>query len=179
VKTVVLFASPNKSGNTAYLLKKYLEELKGEVDIFDAYEEDIKPCIACGYCSNHNTCIIKDNMTDIYTKIDSCDTLVIASPIYFTAFPAPLKAIFDRSQVYWSKKFTQKCEIKKRKGILILTGGSNNEKSFPHLEATAKAIFSAIGAQLDERIYALDTDNVKTQDNEMVSKLAYDIGKKQ
>lgn len=181
MNTVVLFSSPNKSGNTAYLLEKYLEALKGEVDIFDAFKEDVKPCIACGYCDSHNSCSIKDKMINIYNKIDDCDVLVIASPIYFSAFPAPIKAMFDRFQLYWSKKYIQKCDvsIKSKKGILILTAGSNNEKMLPHVEITAKAILSTIGAQIDHKIYALNTDNVKAQNNEEASSLAYEIGKNQ
>lgn len=181
MKTVILFASPNENGNTSYLLEKYLEGQKGEVNIFDAFKENVKPCIDCGYCSTHNSCSIKDNMTDIYHKIDDCDVFVIASPIYFSAFPAPLKAMLDRFQLYWSKKYTQNnnSSLKNKRGILILTAGSNNEKILINVEATASAILPAIGAKLNEKIYVLNTDKVKVKDNEIALKLAYEIGKKQ
>lgn len=52
------------------------------------------PCVLGGW----RNCVIDDDMQELYPLIDSCDTLVIATPVYFFSFSAQFKAAIDRME---------------------------------------------------------------------------------
>ncbi|WP_242861012.1 flavodoxin family protein [Clostridium scatologenes] len=180
LKTLAFIASPHKNGNTAVLLNHFLKGISGEVEIIDVYSINVKPCIDCKYCHEHNECALKDDMTDIYKKIENSDNIVIASPVYFSFVPAPLKAVIDRLQVNWSGKFIRndfKIPLNKKVGVLIMTAGSNMENIFEPIEYAIKQFFSITGSEFSHRIYAINTDNVPIEKNEELKRKAFEIGK--
>ena len=110
VKVCVLMGSPRPRGNTAALLQPFCEELKrggGEVERFDLYRKNLQGCLACRSCQqdwNGFGCVIEDDMQEIFSAVESCDLLVLATPIYSWSCTAPLKAVLDRL-VYGMNKF--------------------------------------------------------------------------
>ncbi|NMM62764.1 flavodoxin family protein [Clostridium sp. P21] len=180
MRTLVFIASPHKNGNTAILLKHFLEGVSGEIEIINVYNINVKPCTDCKYCYNHKECVLKDDMTDIYKKIESSDNIVIASPVYFSFVPAPLKVVIDRLQVNWSGKFIRRDfsqNLNKKVGILIMTAGSNTKNVFEPIEYALKQFFSVTGSEFSYKIYAVNTDNVPIEKNEEIKKKAFEIGK--
>ena len=109
-KYTIIFGSPRKAGNTAALLKPFINELRemnAEIDYFDIYEKNIAGCRACLHCQEDVgsiNCIIDDDMQPILKSIATSDTIVLASPIYAWSAPAPMKAVIDRS-IYSSCKY--------------------------------------------------------------------------
>lgn len=178
MKTVVLFSSPNRKGNTSILLDNFLKEYKGEVEILNVYDLNIEPCIDCRYCYNTGKCKLKDDMIRIYEKIDICDVVVIASPMYFTSFPAPLKMVIDRFQAYWSRKFIikEQTPLKRKRGVLLMSSGLKGEFAFSHCEAIIKQFFSLINAEFFSKVYAEATDKNPVKDNENIKRIAVQKG---
>lgn len=180
MKTLAFIASPHKNGNTAILLNHFLKGVSGEIEIIDVYNTDVKPCIDCKYCYSHKQCVLKDDMTNIYEKIENSDNIVVASPVYFSFLPSPLKAIIDRLQVNWSGKFIRKDFTQgptKKVGVLIMTAGSNMENVFQPIEHTMKQFFSITKSEFSYKIYAINTDKVPIDNNEEIKKEAFEIGK--
>ena len=169
MKTLVLFSSPNRTGNTGTLLDGFLKGCSGEIEIVNIYGMDVKPCIDCKFCQGNKRCVFED-LNELYEKVESCDAIVIASPIYFTSFPAPLKTVFDRFQVYWSRKYIHKdtSPFKRKKGILIMTSGLKGIPAFSHCEAMMKQFFSLTNAEAAQPLYADGTDNHAVKDNEEI-----------
>ncbi|MCG4578836.1 flavodoxin family protein [Clostridium cochlearium] len=178
MKVLVLFSSPNKKGNTFKLLEKFLEGLNEEVDFIDIYSKKIAPCIDCKMCYKVEECAIKDDMTDLYKKINESDIIVIATPIYFANVPSPLKALIDRLQVYWSKKYIRKDRknIKKKTGVLLAIGGTYWDNMFMSLEEVLKLAFAAIDVKDTYKVYGVNTDHIPIKKNEEVMKKAYELG---
>ena len=106
----ILFASPRPDGNTATLLKPFVEELEAggsETDIISLYERKIEPCYACRACQKDISrpgCIRRDDMETIAERILASDCLVTATPIYGWYCTAPMKAALDRL-IYMMCKF--------------------------------------------------------------------------
>ena len=69
MKTLIFNGSPRKNGDTASLLKYFLEQLPGEYKIVEAYRSIISPCVDCRYCWKKSGCAIKDGMQEIYSFI--------------------------------------------------------------------------------------------------------------
>jgi len=106
----ILAGSPRKHGNTAALLKPFMETLDrhgADADLYWLYEKDIRPCTACCTCQNYHAgfgCIQHDDMADIFDAVLSADLILLATPIYSWYCPAPLKAALDRL-VYGMNKY--------------------------------------------------------------------------
>jgi len=142
--------SPRKNGNSVYLLSLFMEEMKAlghETNVLDAARFNINPCTGCGNCETKGVCIFKDDFTHTFLPaLIKADVVVISSPVYFYAFPAGIKAMMDRIQVMWSRKYRlKKDEFKdcNRKGILLAVGATHGRDLFDGLKLTAKYFFDA------------------------------------
>lgn len=174
MKTLVLFSSPDRNGNTGVLLDSFLKDCKGETEVVNVFGLNVKPCTDCKFCASNKRCVF-DDLNELYEKAEKCDAIVVASPMYFTSFPAPLKTVIDRFQVYWSRKFIHRDQspFKRKKGILLMTAGLKGREAFSHCEAMMKQFFSLTNAEAAEPLYADGTDAVKVKyDQEMLKNAA-------
>jgi len=126
-KTLIINGSPRVQGDTVGLLSHLLPKINGEYKIVNAYESGISPCVDCRYCQTHKGCSIQDEMQEVYTYLEDCDTVIIASPIYFSELTGKLLDFASRLQTYFSARFFRK-EIpilKPKKGAVLLVGGGD------------------------------------------------------
>ena len=64
----------------------------------DVIDKKIGCCKGCFTCKkNGGDCVIKDDMREILTEILASDLLIFSFPLYCYSFPAPLKALLDRT----------------------------------------------------------------------------------
>ncbi len=134
MQTLIFNGSPRPSGDTASLIRLLTTTLDGEYKIISAYYANISPCIDCRYCCTHQNCAIQDEMQEVYSYIEACDNVVIASPIYFSELTGKLLDIGSRLQRYFNSRFFQKItpEIKPKRGAVILTGGGDGNMTKPY-----------------------------------------------
>jgi len=118
-----------------------------DTQVLDAVKLNINSCIGCGNCETKGVCIFKDDFTNIFLPaIIKADIIVISSPIYFYAFPAALKALIDRIQVLWSRKYRLKLDEfkdRRRQGVLLAVGATSGKDLFDGLKLTARYFFDA------------------------------------
>lgn len=127
MKFCVLMGSPRLKGNTAELLKPFLEELKNsavDVSYIPLAEKSILPCKGCYACQNVNDkygCIQHDDVLEIMEEIISADCIVLATPIYSWYCTAPMKALLDRH--FGLNKFygSEKSSLWEGKKLAIIT----------------------------------------------------------
>jgi multimeric flavodoxin WrbA len=121
-----------KSNSTA--ASKYLSSLlKNTVETVNINLLDIKPCNACAKCKKAPDCSIRDDAPGLIKKVRNAKIVVVATPIYFTGVPAPLKAFIDRNQAVWEQFKSGKKRGGRRaspKGVIILSGGRNERRDF-------------------------------------------------
>ena len=123
-QVLVINGSPHKDGPTAKLIVAFVEALPETADItvFDCFKRRPIPCDGCGYCGTKDNCVKRD-LDDYYEALENADILVYALPIYNLSFPAPMKALIDRGQIYWSARFLRQVRppIAKAKKVVLLT----------------------------------------------------------
>ncbi len=104
---LILAGSPRKNGNSAMLCQEFERGAKdagNNVELIYLRDKKIGYCLACYYCKNHDgVCIIKDDMAEILDKMNAADVIVMASPVYFYAVDAQMKALIDRTVAQWLK----------------------------------------------------------------------------
>lgn len=134
-RLMVLFCSPDPHGNTRMLLDSFMEEFKGREDWqsseTDVYALGAHPCTGCKACAKKEKCAF-DDLDKFDRDLRKSDLLVVASPVYNDSFPAPMKALLDRTQRYFEARFSlgvQKPIKKHRDAVLLLTMG--REEDFP------------------------------------------------
>lgn len=101
-KTIlVLAASPRKGGNSDLLCEQFAQgarEAGHTVETVFVRDKVINYCLGCETClSNGGKCVHKDDMAEILAKMLAADVIVLATPVYFYAMDAQLKALIDRS----------------------------------------------------------------------------------
>jgi arsenate reductase len=149
-----LQGSPKKNGSTDYLLKYFLGEVEKtgvEVQMLDITRMNIRPCIGCGYCEKNGFCVIDDDdmASSIYPLLRKAQVVVAASPVFFYNVTAQLKALIDRTQALWSRKYRFHLSdplSTTRKGFLLSMGGSRGKKLFDGIHLVATYFFDAIDA---------------------------------
>lgn len=109
-KVIILVGSPRSKGNTASIVKRVDEILHRkdiETEIVKLNKLDIRPCKNCGACEEDGQCVQKDDMRELWEKVESCEGLVLASPTYYSGVTAQMKIFIDRtgrSKVIWDYK---------------------------------------------------------------------------
>ncbi len=159
MKTLILNGSPRRNGDTVALINELKKHLQGEIIVVSAYYDNISACLDCRHCWTTNSCAIKDDMQKVYDAIEKVDNVIIASPIYISQLTGKLLDLASRFQVYFASKLFMKKEIKvkKKKGLLILTGGGNG--SYKPAEQTANVLFKEMNCECIGVITSLNTDN--------------------
>jgi multimeric flavodoxin WrbA len=92
--------SPRKNGNTEILINEALKvarEAGCETETFFMSEKQVKPCDACAACFKVGSCIIKDDMQELYAMMERADGIILGSPVYFHNVTAQAKAVMDRT----------------------------------------------------------------------------------
>ena len=151
MKILVFLGSPRRKGNSELaavtVVDQLLATIGGEAEYIRLTTKNISPCIACGGCDKTGDCIVKDEMTDLYTKIDRADLLFLVAPTYFYGLSAQIKAFIDRIQCRWSRKYLLKLPFRKeeqRRGYLICTAATHGKKLFDGSILVAKSFYDAI-----------------------------------
>ncbi|MCU0592501.1 MAG: NAD(P)H-dependent oxidoreductase [Desulfobacterales bacterium] len=153
---VGLQGSPRKKGNTNFLLSTFLQTAaqRGAVTrTIQVAERNILPCKEYVVCEKKGYCPIDDDMAgEIYGLLRQAEVVVLASPIFFYNMTSQLKALVDRCQTFWARKYRLKLNdpLKNtRQGYLLGVGATRGKNLFEGLQLTAKYFFDAIDARYE------------------------------
>ncbi len=103
MKILVFNGSPKREkSDTLHITRAFLDGMndaeKQDITIINVTDKHIEYCKGCFTCKrNGGECVIKDDMKDIIAQIMSSDVLIFSFPLYCYSFPAPLKALIDRT----------------------------------------------------------------------------------
>jgi len=154
VKVLGISSSWRRDGNTELLLKELLKGAagKGAMTEFIALRElKYSTCTHCDTCLKTGECKLKDDMRGIYDKLAEADVIVLASPVQFAGPTATLKAMIDRCQSLWARKYMLKTPpllpVKKRKGFFISVAGRKSKTMFEPSLAIVKTYFHVIDVE--------------------------------
>lgn len=179
-KVLILFGSPHMEGKTASILQALREEMPEDAQVlfYSAYKGKPAPCLDCGYCERQEGCSQHD-LDAFMRAFEDCDVFVVATPVYYNSFPAPLKAVIDRFQRYFSARFVRlvRPPVKKPKvAVLIATCGSDERAGLYNVKSQLKRAVTVLNATLAGTVFAKGTD--KTEISDQVYAQAHKLGKK-
>lgn len=170
LKILAINGSPRK-GNTDFMLQTILNS---EADSEVIYLRD-KKIMFCGggddCCPKTLRCHIKDDMPDIYDKLEKADIIILASPCYFSNVTARMKNFMDRCNPYYFNK-----KLKGKKFFLLSVGGY--EPSIKEAIKVMENFVKVICGVVIGSYYAVADKIGEVKENEKVIKELQSIGKK-
>lgn len=143
--------SPRAEGNSGLLLDAALQgaaEAGATTLKIHLNDLNIRPCQGCGGCEKTGRCVIRDDMDTVYAALENMDELVLASPVYFGGVTAQTKAMIDRCQALWSRKYLLKDPVSKdnrRRDLLFLSVlGANKQDMIEGIRTNVKYFHDVI-----------------------------------
>ncbi|TES83081.1 MAG: flavodoxin family protein [Dehalococcoidia bacterium] len=154
MRVLGMSGSPRRGGNTDLLLAQVMKGAKSkgaEVKTIVLNDLEITPCQHCDACFEAGVCRIKDDMQMVYKELEKADRIVLASPIHFLGLTAQAKAMVDRGQALWARKYVLEKpplgDTRERKGLFIAVGGMKLAHLFEPSLATVRAFFKVIDVE--------------------------------
>ena len=143
--------SPRWGGNTDLLLSEVMRGAASrgaEVKTIILNDLTIAPCQHCDACLEIGRCRVEDDMQMVYRELEQADRLVLASPIHFMGVTAQAKAMIDRCQALWARKYRLKIpplgNRRERKGLFVSVGGRGVANQFEPALATVRNLFKVL-----------------------------------
>lgn len=165
-----ILGSPLPEGNTAKLLDQALRgaaDAGCSTDTIHAGTLDFRPCMEMMFCKDHDTCIMDDDMQQVYAQIRAADSIIIATPVMTMGIPGGLKSFMDRCQVFYMAKYLRKDPLvapekrKIRRGLFICIAGMNIPDVFRGAQMTARAYFDIIDCPYHDELLIRDMDTIR------------------
>jgi len=151
MKVLGIAGSPRRAGNTGLLLDEVMKgaaSKAAEVKTIILNDLTISPCQHCDGCSETGNCVIQDDMQMVYRELMKADRIVLASPLHFMALTAQMKAMIDRCQALWVRKYRLKIpplgNRRERKGLFVSVGGRKVANLFESALTTVKTFFRVL-----------------------------------
>lgn len=159
-RVLVLYGSPHQDGTTARLLAACLDGIgEAAVTRFDAFSLSAAPCDDCGACRKADGCRHRD-LDTFYDALEAAEILVVATPVYNRSFPAPLKAVIDRLQRYWSARFVRgvRPPITTPKQSILLTAAGADRADGVQVESQLAPVLTVLNSTPAIAVHADATD---------------------
>lgn len=184
MKILALMGSPRLKGNTDILTDEALRGAQAHgatTEKVIVCKLKVAGCIACYNCLEAGICGIRDDMDRLYEKFEAADAVLVAAPIFFYSPPAQLKAVIDRAQASYVRKYVLKHDIDRggRKGGFIGVGATSGARLFEGTRLTMRYFFDAVGVKYTEELLIRGVDSKgEIKDHPTALADAYALGEK-
>lgn len=174
MKVIAINGSPRKKGNTAILLEKALEGAAyktAETEMIHLYDLNFKGCISCFACKRINgksygKCAVKDDLFEVFDKIEKADALLLGSPIYFGEVTGELRCFLERlffQYLVYDKERTVLFPKKMKTGIIFTMNAPEKhtkelgyERKFEGYEGILKRFFGSSKSMISTDTWQFD-----------------------
>lgn len=137
MRIVCLLGSPHTAGSSATIANHVLKvagELGAETRSFELNRLTYRGCQGCYACKTKlDTCVLKDDLSEVLTAVSEADAVVLASPVYYGDITSQLKGFIDRTYSYLVPDYItnpQPSRLASKKLVFVLTQGQPEEAAF-------------------------------------------------
>lgn len=148
--TVLLVSgSPRRGGVSETLLGLIAQGVEDEganVSRFLISEGEVSPCLSCDGCFATGECVVSDRMDTFLELADAASAIAIVTPIYFAGVPAQLKAVYDRLQSRWARRYLLgEPRPPARPAALFVVGTGRDPYGYEPAVVTSKSALAMLG----------------------------------
>ena len=180
MKLTAFLGSPRAGGNTDILTEHVLQGAQDaglETRAIALRKLEIRPCTGCDKCwRKGRPCIFDDDMGQLYDAIAGSDVLLFATPVYWYAPTAIMKAFMDRLVVF--NRPQGRALIKGKDAILVTAYEEDRPEAAEPLVRMFELSFDYLGLRfIDRRIVSgVGPKGAVLQKPEALTR-AYEIGR--
>ncbi|TET81913.1 flavodoxin family protein [candidate division TA06 bacterium] len=184
MRVLGIMGRPRITGNTDLLLDEALKGAQSqgaEVEKIIVDRLKIAPCREYYGCLKDGNCVIRDDMDDIYPKLLEADGVIVASPMFFYGLTSQVKALVDRCQALWARRYIlkQSPPDATRKGAFIAVGATKGLKLFDGSILTVKYFFQSIGVEYAAELLVRGVDKKgEIREHSTALSDAFELGRK-
>ncbi len=155
MRILAIHGSPRRQGNSSLLLEQAIQGARTHGAIVEEVflrDLTISPCLEIYGCRKSGRCVIDDDFQGLYDSIDSCDGIIIATPIFFYTVSAHVKILMDRCQSFWVRKNMMENRSfsgppRPKKGLVIAVGATRGKRLFDGALLTFRYFFDALDVE--------------------------------
>ena len=184
MRVLGIMGSPRIKGNTELLLDEALKGAQSqgaEVEKLIVDKLDIAPCREYYGCLKDGNCAIRDDMDAIYPKLLKADVIIVASPMFFYGLTSQVKALIDRCQALWARKYIlkQSPPDSRRKGAFVSVGATRGKNLFAGSILIVKYFFQCIGVKYADELLIRGVDKSgEIEEHPTALSDAFELGKR-
>ncbi len=185
VSILAISTTPRKGGNSERLLEEAVKaavSLGARVEELPLRDYNVRPCQEDYGCYVTGECPKEDDYKLYYQKFMAVDRIIFAAPVFFFSLPAQAKALIDRCQCLWIRKYILKKEIPdrgniRRKGYFLSTGGYHKADTFDCLKKVMKYFYMTLDMDFAGDVCAHDVDRIgEIEKHPDALKAAWELG---
>ena len=174
-KVLIISSTPRAGGNSEILSEEFARgasESGNLTEIVRLRQKKIGLCTGCGTCSElGKPCPQKDDAAELIQKMIEADVIVLATPVYFYAPSAQLKALIDRCCARYE-------EMKGKKFFFIATMADEAEENMERTFDTLRGFTDCLeGAEECDCIYGTGVWKKGEVRHTPAMQQAYEMGK--
>ncbi|MDR3204844.1 MAG: flavodoxin family protein [Deltaproteobacteria bacterium] len=151
-----LHLSPRRGGTSRVVLDYFLKGAKNagaSTEVVSVSEfEPIQGCLECGACNHKGECAVEDDMSKVYRAFEATKKIVVSTSLFFYDVPAQGKALIDRSQAFWARRYVLGQHKNGRpgaKGFLIAVGATKGKDLFLPVTLSVRYFFDSLAYPKD------------------------------
>lgn len=117
-KIVLIDASQRERANSEIIVKRIATALSDvELHVLHMKKQNCQYCTGCDVCQKSEAiiCSRKDDITKLLPHIDTCDAILIASPVYDHQMSSLAKLFIERFYAFYNPKAENNSSVTKRK----------------------------------------------------------------
>lgn len=155
MRLTAFLGSPRKGGNTDILTERVLDgarEAGLDTEAVALRSLKVRGCVGCEKCwqIDGRPCAINDDMAALYDTIAASDVLVFATPVYWYAPTAIMKAFIDRLVPF--NRPQGRPLIEGKRGVLVTAYEEEGPTAAEPLIRMFEMSFDYLGLRLTDRI---------------------------
>lgn len=128
---LVIVGSPHGGGRSTALARAVADALRErgvEPTCWHLAARPIAPCVNCGACQTTGDCrIADDSWPELAWHLEHCDLAFLVAPVYFAGPAACLKAMLDRCQMFWARKYVLGRAVPSKRPCHLLVVGDGGD----------------------------------------------------
>ena len=175
MRVLGLVGSPRKESNTDLVVSSILGGAAASnhtVEKLYLYGLNLKPCVDCRACKQGNLqCALKDDMQQIYPKLESADAVVFGTPLYWYGPTAQMKLLIDRLRPYIASK-----KLEGKKAILVIPSEEGPD-ACNYVVGMFELSFQYLEVTLIDKILPTASERAEVQNQPQTLTKAFEIGK--
>ncbi|MDN5336277.1 MAG: hypothetical protein PWR02_1303 [Synergistales bacterium] len=147
MKAIGIVCSPRKGGNSEVLVREVLKAAGDDAaKVLHPNEMKIRGCQGCYACKEKGSCVMEDDMKELYREIKEADAVVFGTPIYMYGVASQFKVVLDRLFAFLGAAPDFKSSLPKgKKAVLVVSQGNENAQEYDTHITQMKETLGVVG----------------------------------